>query len=317
MQTLLRSHTLHPMATGDTSHGGEPSTTTAAASSSSEYVAANISPQLLPALVALCRAKPEDPVTWLAEYLRAHKLPPPVVSSPLAELQTILLQECRHVEPRLTKVITDIAAQFPGAKLLDLEHKFKSAASLTMKLARFSNMVSKKTPTRELTEVNKEILALHTTEPGRAGAPIVVDALRYTLCVPTPQYAACARAVRHALTEEHGFEQIDNKNFWPGVQTYRGINDVYAVPLLGSKAWGSGTGGKAKELFFEVQLHTPESVALKHAVHPTMKHIQGTKDLPDDTKAQLVDEMLAHVHACPIPDGALDLPKEVVRPKWW
>ena len=36
---------------------------------------AHLEQMLQPALVALCRARPEDPVTWLAEYLLAHKLP--------------------------------------------------------------------------------------------------------------------------------------------------------------------------------------------------------------------------------------------------
>lgn len=37
---------------------------------------ANLTPTLNPALVELCRARPADPVTWLAEYLLAHKPAP-------------------------------------------------------------------------------------------------------------------------------------------------------------------------------------------------------------------------------------------------
>ena len=37
------------------------------------YVDTHLNPTLEPALVALCRARPADPVTWLAEYLIAHK----------------------------------------------------------------------------------------------------------------------------------------------------------------------------------------------------------------------------------------------------
>ena len=37
------------------------------------YAEAHISPTLGPALAALCRAKPADPVTWLAHYLLEHK----------------------------------------------------------------------------------------------------------------------------------------------------------------------------------------------------------------------------------------------------
>ena len=45
-----------------------------------EYMKANISPTLTPALVEMCRAKPADPVVWLANYLFEHKPAPPVVS---------------------------------------------------------------------------------------------------------------------------------------------------------------------------------------------------------------------------------------------
>ena len=36
------------------------------------YVDTHLNPTLEPAVVALCRARPADPVTWLAEYLIAH-----------------------------------------------------------------------------------------------------------------------------------------------------------------------------------------------------------------------------------------------------
>jgi len=45
-----------------------------------DYVAALITPTLKPALVALCREKPADAVTFLAEWLLANKPPPPSVS---------------------------------------------------------------------------------------------------------------------------------------------------------------------------------------------------------------------------------------------
>jgi len=45
-----------------------------------EYVHHKISPTLNPALVALCRARPDDPVTWLANWLLANKPQPPLFS---------------------------------------------------------------------------------------------------------------------------------------------------------------------------------------------------------------------------------------------
>ena len=45
-----------------------------------EYVQATLMATLKPALCALCKARPADPVTWLANYLLAHKPSPPAYS---------------------------------------------------------------------------------------------------------------------------------------------------------------------------------------------------------------------------------------------
>lgn len=49
-------------------------------SDSAEYVDAFITPTLKPALIALCKEKPQDPVTFLAKWLEANKPPPPAFS---------------------------------------------------------------------------------------------------------------------------------------------------------------------------------------------------------------------------------------------
>lgn len=281
-----------------------------------QYVQEHISSTLTPALAALCRERPADPVTWLANYLLANKPPPPVVKQrPTDRLISILLAECKHVEPKLTGLITDLAAQFPGSRLLDMDCRLKSEMSIALKVARFAGNVLRKNPDLTREQGEEDLLRLHTTHMGRPPDPIVVDAIRYTLVVPTPLYAAAVRAVREEMMSTHGFEQIDNKNFWYGVQTYRGINDIYAMPIGEDTAWGCATGA-ARELFFELQLHTPESIALKHDLHPMMKRVQDPST-DSATKERLKEEMIARVHACAIPEGALELPKEVVRPPWW
>ena len=45
-----------------------------------EYVEAELLPTLQKGLAALCRARPADPRTWLANYLLENKPPPPAVS---------------------------------------------------------------------------------------------------------------------------------------------------------------------------------------------------------------------------------------------
>ena len=51
----------------------------------SAYVATSITPTLTPALVALCRARPADPVEWLGRYLMEHKPAAPVNPVPAVE----------------------------------------------------------------------------------------------------------------------------------------------------------------------------------------------------------------------------------------
>ena len=47
-----------------------------------EYVRENIEPTLTKGLAELCRARPSNPCTWLAEWLQANKPPPPTRTAP-------------------------------------------------------------------------------------------------------------------------------------------------------------------------------------------------------------------------------------------
>ena len=53
-----------------------PSTASDAAIAPREYVHAHLEPTLSKALIALCRAKPANPVEWLAQWLVANKPAP-------------------------------------------------------------------------------------------------------------------------------------------------------------------------------------------------------------------------------------------------
>ena len=276
------------------------------------YVQEHLHPVLAPALVALCRARPQEPREWLAQYLLENRLaaPEPRPPSALDKVVRVLSVETRRAEPYITAVVQRIASNFPGARLVDLDFKFKTAASVGLKFERFVGNYQKRRPELTRDETEAAVLGMHTFSPGRPPDPIIVDALRYTLLIPRHQYAAAVAAVRAELTGAAcGFAQLDNKNFWHGEQLYRGINDVYAMPLTHADAL-------ARELFFEVQLHTPDSIELKHTIHPMMKQVQHPHT-DEATRLKLQDEMLAKANACPIPSGALELPMKVVRPPWW
>ena len=47
-----------------------------------EYVRENIEPTLTKGLAELCRTRPSNPCTWLAEWLQANKPPPPKRTAP-------------------------------------------------------------------------------------------------------------------------------------------------------------------------------------------------------------------------------------------
>ena len=54
------------------------------AASSTEYLASSLTPTLTKGLVALCEAKPADPVTWLARWLQANRPAPLVKPVPVS-----------------------------------------------------------------------------------------------------------------------------------------------------------------------------------------------------------------------------------------
>jgi hypothetical protein len=53
-------------------------------SSARDYITRSITPTLLRGLAALCKAKPEAPVSWLADWLAANNPNKPVVQEPAA-----------------------------------------------------------------------------------------------------------------------------------------------------------------------------------------------------------------------------------------
>jgi len=274
------------------------------------YVQQTLAAPLQVALAALCRERPAEPVVWLAEFLLANKPAPRVLLQPQQQLLRVLETEGTRAEPHVTALMLRFAASFAGATLIDLEHKFKTMGSIKFKFDRFALSYQRQHRDLSHAEAERAILRLHTSAPGRPPDQIIVDSLRYTIQVPTEQYTEAVRVVRDELGGACGFERIDEKNFWFGEQLYRGINDVYAMPI-------HDEGAEASELFFEVQLHTPESIELKHRIHPMMKEVQSPQTVDQARIESLQAEMLALVAACPIPEGALGLPKEVIRPPWW
>ena len=95
------------------------------------------------------------------------------------------------------------------------------------------------------------------------------------------------------------------KNFWSGRNCYRGINDVQIARtnLL-----------PVGDLYFEVQYHTPESLAAKNSVHGSKYTIFRDANVSPHVKLKVWKELAAIADTVPLPPGGERLPTPIVRP---
>ena len=115
--------------------------------------------------------------------------------------------------------------------------------------------------------------------------PDIVDALRYTIVVEPASYAAAIRSVLGSL-EADGHRVVRVKNYWPRGDNYSGVNTVLAT----------------SHLQWEVQFHTPESVAVRDAWHPAYEQLREI-DTPLDERRFLFGLMAVPWEQVAIPDG--------------
>lgn len=142
------------------------------------------------------------------------------------------LERVAQVEPAVTELLGGIAGQV-GAKLEGLDYRLKSAESLARKIR---------------ADAGAKMIA-----PGEA-AERISDALRYTLVADGKNYAGHVQATQAEL-ERQGWVQYDHswKNYWPSGDAYDGYNTVLVNRATGER--------------FELQFHTPESLATKEKCH--------------------------------------------------
>ena len=180
------------------------------------------------------------------------------------------------VEVTLTPIMQQLAAAH-GGELWELDCRFKSHASLERKAGGFARRIASQQGL-SLPEAETVLFELHTSRPGVAGDPIVVDALRYTLVVPISQYAKCAIEMREELERLTGKAMLDRKNFWHGTQGYRGINDCYTASPSSSSL--------IRDLWFEVQIHTDESLKNKTLIHPIFEAFRKSSDTKEKVRVR-------------------------------
>jgi hypothetical protein len=106
----------------------------------------------------------------------------------------------------------------------------------------------------------------------RQALSIVPDPVRFTLTYGTERYADGVRGDVERLKAE-GFELIKLKNLWDDDQ-YKGINSQWRRPETG--------------LRFEMQFHTPESLAAKELTHKAYERIRSSQ-VTSAERAELED----------------------------
>lgn len=132
-------------------------------------------------------------------------------------------------EPPITDNLVRLADD-AGAEMAMLEFRLKQRESLARKIAQ--DAVEKNVTLQE-------------------AADSIGDAIRYTMVVDPQDYAQTVRNVLDDF-EGQGFDVFKNKNYWQEGNSYKGINTNIRTP--------DGT-------VFELQFHTPQSLATKDPSH--------------------------------------------------
>ena len=166
---------------------------------------------------------------------------------------------------RILPALRRVEAADPDRRLAGLEHMVKGEDRLKEKLA--EQLVGKDTTIRQ---------ALGE----------VPDGVRFTLSYDSQSYSEGVLADVERLKAE-GFALIKLKNLWTGSQ-YKGVNSQWRNP--------------ESDLRFELQFHTPESLAAKELTHPAYERIRSS----DATAAERREarSFQRHVNALlPTPPG--------------
>ena len=173
-------------------------------------------------------------------------------------------------EGDITRSMRGLVDSLPGTRLAGLEYRLKGTLSLGRKIA------------GDMADV-----------PGATVARIagtINDAVRYTVVAGGGRYTDDAAAAFRRLQDD-GYTLVGRKNTW-GSDGYQGINSTWRDPRTGQT--------------FEVQVHTPESLAAKTTTHDMYA---AERVLPPGSPEQL--ELAARQReifdAVPRPHGAADV----------
>lgn len=195
-----------------------------------------------------------------------------------------LLASVRDTEPMVTSKLRAVVGLY-GGELVGLDFRFKSEASMFRKV-----MSRLDSATRDAAQ------SLKTVPSADEILSTILDSLRYTAIFETETYTnAVAHMVGHnveGVMAMHGFKCHRVRNFWGPGDGYQGINSVFICPA---------------GLPFELQFHTPESIAVKEEeCHVSYEKFRTASDV--GKAMQYWEEMVSLWDMVPVPENILEIP---------
>lgn len=212
----------------------------------------------------------EELEAWLERFdANVAEAPAVQYNSEHLRLASNMITKHTAAEPKVTPFLEGVAGEL-GGTMVGLENRLKSSQSLARKIAMTEQEVGN----------------------ASAAAGYMTDVLRYTMRFDSAEYTdKVNRAYQKML--ESGYELYDHKarNYF-GSPYYKGMNTVFVH---------KGTG-----VAFELQFHTPESLAFKDMSHLIYERERLTSDEAD--RRILQKAMRDLWEAMPLPAGWENLP---------
>lgn len=200
------------------------------------------------------------------------------------DLAQKMTARAHEVEPKITPVILS-AVHAAGGYMDGLNEDVKNPAELDtpekqVAAKDFRFKLPKSTARKIVTKAHRK----HAS--ASVGASSVNDTLRYTAVMPTDDYTDGVKHILDGLAKQ-GFHPTVTNNYWSTGDAYSGLNMI-----MGGKGFS-----------FEIQFHTPESMAAKMENH-------ADYEISRDEKAPLEERIAAWERQIPSWD-------KVPRPKDW
>lgn len=181
-----------------------------------------------------------------------------------------IMRAAKEAEPKVTKDIAAIAS-LNGGILDDGSSRLKSSHSVDEKIQR-----------QLTTNINRDPSTVHE---------LIDDSLRYTVTIESASYGKSVQlTIKDLQSAGYRSDPSRSTNFWSSENraVYRGINAVFT----------SREGQR-----FEVQFHTPASLALRELNHP-LYEVKRAPDTGSSQRKRLEKQMKANTEGVEIPSGA-------------